>query len=114
MTAFPFDDVFGAGVQDTLAPSPAADVDRIDELGAFSVTFGGELATVRLGPERSDVFDRMLLPETLPETDPEFGLGYQRPAADPLGGRIGWNIGDPVVAAQLALEKKLPFAICAD
>ena len=52
--------------------------------------------------------------ETLPDTVPEFGLGYQRGAADPLGGRIGWVIGDPVIAGQLALEKKLPFAICAD
>ncbi len=110
----PFNDIFGVGVREELAPTPAADVARVDELGPFSVTFGGELATVRLGPARSDVFDRMRLPETLPETDPEFGLGYQRPAADPQGGRIGWNLGDPVVAAQLALEKKLPFAICAD
>ncbi len=110
----PFEDIFGAGVQESLAPTPAADVARIDELGAFSVTFGGELATVRLGPERSDVFDRMRLPQTLPETDPEFGLGYSRPAADPRGGRIGWNIGNGAIAAQLALEKKLPFAICAD
>ncbi len=110
----PFDDIFGLGVREELAPSPAADVSSIEELGAFSVIFGGELATVRLGAERTDLFDRMRLPQILPVTDPEFGLGYQRPAADPLGGRIGWNIGDPVVAATLALEKKLPFAICAD
>ena len=90
------------------------DVDNLDELGPYSVTFGGELATVRLGPERSDVFERMRLSDTLPETDPEFGLGYQLGSADPLGGRIGWDLGDPIIAAQLALEKKLPFAVCAD
>lgn len=110
----PFDEVFGPGVKEALAPSPSADVDALEELGAYSVTFGGELATVRLGPARSDVFDRMRLPETLPETDPEFGLGYQRGAADPLGGRIGWDLGDPVIAAELALQKQLPFAVCAD
>jgi hypothetical protein len=110
----PFDDVFGDGVKEALAPSPSADVDGLDELGAFSVTFGGQLATVRLGGERSDVFDRMRLVDTLPDTDPEFGLAFQRGAADPLGGRIGWLLGDPVIAGQLALEKKLPFAICAD
>jgi hypothetical protein len=110
----PFEDVFGPGVKEALAPSPAADVDGLDELGPFSVTFGGALATVRLGPERSDVFERMRLPETLPETDPQFGLGYRRGAADPLGGRIGWELGDPVAAARLALEKRLPFAVCAD
>jgi hypothetical protein len=110
----PFDDVFGAGVKEALAPSPSADVDALDELGAYSVTFGGELATARLGPERSDVFERMRLPDTLPDTDPEFGLGYQLGAADPLGGRIGWDLGDPVIAAELALEKQLPFAVCAD
>jgi hypothetical protein len=109
-----FDDVFGPGVKEALAPSPSADVDRLDELGAFSVTFGGELATVRLGAERSDVFERMRLPETLPDTDPEFALGYRRGAADPLGGRIGWDLGDPVVAAGLALGQQLPFAVCAD
>ncbi len=109
-----FDDLFGVGVKDELAPSPAADVDSVAELGAFSVIFGGELATVRLGPARTDLFERMRLPQILPMTDPEFGLGYQRPAADPLGGRIGWTIGDPVIAATLALEKQLPFAICSD
>jgi hypothetical protein len=110
----PFDDVFGEGVKEELAPSPSADVSALDGLGPFSVTFGGELATVRLGGDRGDVFDRMRMVETLPDTVPEFGLGYQRGVADPLGGRIGWVLGDPVIAGQLALEKKLPFAICAD
>lgn len=110
----PFDDVFGDGVKEALAPSPSADVAALDELGAYSVTFGGELATARLGARRSDVFERMRLPETLPETDPPFALGFQRGAADPLGGRIGWDLGNPVVAAGLALDKQLPFAVCAD
>ncbi|MDQ4055028.1 MAG: hypothetical protein M3237_20355 [Actinomycetota bacterium] len=110
----PFDDVFGSGVKEALAPSPSADVEALEELGAYSVTFGGELVTVRLGPERSDVFDRMRLPEKLPETDPEFGRGYRRGAADPLGGRIGWDLGDPAIAAELALDKELPFALCAE
>ena len=102
----------GRGVKAALAPSPSADVADLDELGPFSVTFGGELATARLGPDRGDAFDRMRLPETLPETDPEFGLGYQGGVADPLGGRIGYDLGDPVIAARLALENQLPFAVC--
>lgn len=109
-----FEGLFGAGVKDSLAPSPSADVARLQELGAYSITFGGELATARLGAARSDVFERMRLSETLPETDPAFELAFRRGAADPLGGRIGWDLGDPVIAGQLALEKQLPFAICAD
>lgn len=108
----PVDVALGPGVQEALAPSPAADLADLDELEAFSVVFGGELATVRLGPDRPDAFDRMRLAETLPETDPAFGRGYRGGVADPQGGRIGYTLADPTLATRLALERQLPFAVC--
>ncbi len=108
-----FDDVFGEGVLDQLASAPAADVAELTELTAFAVSFGGDLATARLGPTRGDTFPRSRLAETLPETDPAFAEGFQRPVADPSGGRIGYAIGDPRVAVELTMTRQLPFAVCA-
>ena len=85
-----------------------ADLAALDELGAFSVSFGGRLATARLGPVRGDVFDRARLP-----TDAEFARAYASPVADPQSGRIGYTLADPAQAARLALEQRLPFAVCA-
>ena len=113
-SCIPFDDAFGAGVHDQLSSGPAQDLAELEDLGPFAVSFGGDLATARLGPERPDTFARARLAETLPEGDPSFGAGFQRPVADPEGGRIGFRLGDPRVAAQLTLERRLPFAICAD
>jgi hypothetical protein len=106
------DEAFGDGVADELAPTPAADVASLAPLGPFSVAFGGELVTARLGAPRVDVFTRARLADTLPDTDPEFGLGYVDAVADPQGGRIGYNLGDGPVAARLAVERQLPFAVC--
>lgn len=106
------DEAFGAGVGDDLAPTPAADVASLDDLGPFSIAFGGRLVVARLGGARPDVFTRARLAETLPDTDPEFGKGYAAPVADPQGGRIGYTLGDGPVAARLAIERQLPFAVC--
>jgi hypothetical protein len=104
------DEVLGAG---DLAPTPDADLDDLEELGPFSVSFGGRLVTVRLGPLRTDVFERARLAEKLPATEPELGEGYGDPVvADPQGGRIGFQLGDGPVAARLAHERRLPFALC--
>ncbi len=108
-----FEVAFASDVADELAPAPAAVLDGVDELGAYSVSFGGSLGTVRLGPLRVDVFSRARLAEVLPRTDPEFEVGYTDPVADPQGGRIGYRLADPPVAARLALEHRLPFAVCA-
>jgi hypothetical protein len=113
-SCIPFDEAYGPGMHDRLASGPAADVARLDELGPFAVAFGSDLVTARLGERRGDVFDRARLGENLPEGDPSFGAGFQRPVADPAGGRIGYAIGDPRVAVQLVSERRLPFAICAD
>lgn len=112
-SCLPFDVAFGPGLEGELAAAPAADVAALQDLGAFSVSFGTELVTGRLGPRRTDVFDRAELADTMPRTDPEFGLGYQHPVADPQGGRIGYTIGDPRTAARLAIQQHLPFAVCA-
>lgn len=109
----PFVTAFGVDVEDELAPDPADMLDGLDTLTEFSVTFGGSLATARLGMLRSDVFDRARLADVLPSTDPEFGLGYADAVADPNGGRIGFRLEDAPLAAQLAVQQHLPFAVCA-
>lgn len=111
-TCIPYGDAFSEGSESELAAAPAADVDALDDLGPFSVSYGTELATVRLGVVRNDMFDRARLPDILPRTDPEFGLGYVDPVADPSGGRIGYTLGDPDVAERLARDRHLPFAVC--
>ncbi|CAN5383895.1 hypothetical protein BH09ACT12_BH09ACT12_25270 [soil metagenome] len=109
----PYDVAFDDGEATDLAAAPAADVEALDELGPFSVSYGTTLVTVRLGAVRNDTFDRARLPDILPRTDPEFGLGYLDPVADPSGGRIGYRLGDPDVAERLARRRHLPFAVCA-
>lgn len=109
----PFATTFGDDVVDDLAPAPASVLDGLDPLDAFSVSFGGSLATARLGEQRGDAFDRARIADVLPQTDPEFGRGYADAVADPAGGRIGFRIEDAPVAAELALGRQLPFAVCA-
>ncbi|MAS56160.1 MAG: hypothetical protein CMJ44_16335 [Pimelobacter sp.] len=108
----PYDVAFADGDEADLAPAPAGDLDDLDDLGFFSVSYGTELVTVRLGLARNDVFDRARLPDVLPRTDPDFALGYLDPVADPGGGRIGYRLGDPDVAERLAQQRRLPFAVC--
>lgn len=110
----PFEVAFGPGLEGQLAEAPAGDVAMLDDLDAWSLAFGSELATVRLGPERPDVFDRARLADNLPQTDPDFGLGFAKSVADPVGGRIGYDMGKPAVAATLALKQHLPFAVCGE
>ncbi len=113
-SCIPFDDAYGPGMHERLASGPAADVARLEELGPFAVAFGRALATARLGESRGDVFLRARLADTLPEGDPSFGAGFRRPVADPSSGRIGYSIGDPRIAVRVTLERRLPFAVCAD
>lgn len=85
---------------------------QVDELGAFSVSFEGELATARLGVERRDLFDRLALGDDWPASDPAFGDGFAGGAADPASGRLGYEMVSAPRAAQLALTRTLPFAVC--
>lgn len=111
-SCIPFETAFGPGIRVELATQPALDYAALDELGPFSVTFGGSLATARLGDGREDAFERLRLGEGLPSTEPEFGLGYRNGVVDPQTGRIGFDMGDPAVAADLAIDRQLPFAVC--
>lgn len=110
----PFESAFGADVEDELAATPAADLAELETLEAWSLSFGGSLATARLGADRTDVFERMRLAENLPATEPEFARGFTDGVADPVGGRIGYSMPDPAAAALLTRQRNLPFAVCTD
>ncbi|KRA39119.1 hypothetical protein ASD81_11295 [Nocardioides sp. Root614] len=107
-----FDTVFGAGMQAQLAAAPAAALSGLDELDGFGVALGNELATVLLGDDRSDAFERARIAEVMPPTVPEFPLAMSRPVADPSTGRLGYTLGDPAAAAELTRTQHLPFAVC--
>lgn len=110
----PFDTVFGEGMESQLAAAPAAELSMLDPIDGFSVAFGGELVTVRLGPDREDAFERMRIGDVMPRTDPEFGAAFARGVADPSGGRIGYDLARPASAIELTQGRHLPFAVCAD
>lgn len=82
---------------------------RLSALDAYAVEFGGTLATARLGAGREDLFARLRLGRSLPE----FARIFTRGVADPNSGRIGFEMADPVSAANLTLRHRLPFAVCA-
>lgn len=82
--------------------------DDLTELGPFSLSFGGTLVTARLGEDRSDVFARARL-----EAGASFERAFGDPVADPGTGRIGFDLEDGALAADLAVRDDLPFAVCA-
>ncbi|WP_193613023.1 hypothetical protein [Nocardioides lijunqiniae] len=101
------------GADAAIAATGGATEAELDDLETWSVSFGGSLATVRLGPSRDDVFDRLRVSEALPSTGPALARGFTQGVADPVGGRIGFAMADPAVAARLTLQRRLPFAACA-
>ncbi len=110
----PFDTVFGDGMEAQLAEAPRAALRSLDPLEGFSVTLGADLATVRLGPTRTDAFDRLRLSEVMPAIRPEFGAGFARGVADPSTGRLGYDLERPTAAVELIRDEHLPFAVCGD
>ena len=101
------DEALGGGARDRAA------LDPLDELDAFSVGFGGTLVTVRLGAGRADVFDRARLARAGAQRGTAFGTAYRQPVVgDPSTGRIGVRLGDGPLAARLAQQRRLPFAVC--
>ena len=82
--------------------------DERNPLAAWSVQFEGTLATARLGPGRTDLFERM----RFAQADPGFAAAFTGGVADPLTGRIGFVMRDPAQAAQLALTGALPLTTC--
>ncbi len=89
------------------APSGAS---GLEPLSAYSVALEGTLATVRLGTDRQDLFERI----ALAAEDRQVAKAFEGGVADPASGRIGYRLVDPVGAAELTLRRALPFAACAD
>lgn len=94
-------------------PPAGVDTGGLDELAAWSVALQGGLATARLGELRSDAFDRLRLGETWPARGASFTDGFRDGVADPSTGRIGYQLTDPVVAADLVRRRTVPVAACA-
>ncbi|HJQ03910.1 MAG TPA: hypothetical protein VJ872_00570 [Nocardioides sp.] len=107
------DSVFGAGTSAQLASGSKQMVGQLQPLDGFAIAFGGELATVTLGEDRTDIFARLRLAGVLPAVKPDFGTGFAQGVADPSTGRLGYQVSRPAVAAQLTTQQKLPFAVCA-
>ena len=88
------------------------DVTDLDDLDAFAVTFGDHLATVRMGRDRADLFERLDLGDDWPDGSPSFADGFTQGVGDPTTGRIGYDVPRPAVAAGLVLTDTVPFAVC--
>ncbi|WP_344148934.1 hypothetical protein [Nocardioides koreensis] len=110
----PFADALGpdATAEDQDAVLARHDVTDLEPLDAVAVSFGDHLATVRLGRDRTDLFDRLHLGDDWPVASPSFEDGFARGVGDPTTGRIGYDVPHPAVAAGLALTETLPFAVC--
>ena len=81
---------------------------RLAPVDAYSVEFGGGLATLRLGEDRDDLFYRLKLGDRVPAYRKVFTHGV----ADPSTGRIGFRVTNPVTAAALVTSEPVPFAVC--
>jgi hypothetical protein len=81
---------------------------RLAPVEAYSVEFGGGLATLRLGEDRDDLFVRLKLADRVPAYKKVFTNGV----ADPATGRIGFRVTSPVTAATLVTSEPVPFAVC--
>ena len=98
----------GAEEQDALlAEHP---VTTLAPLDGFALTFGDHAATVRVEPDRTDLFERLRIGEDWPVRG--FPQAYVDGAADPASGRIGYTVPRPPAAVGLALLEELPFAVC--
>lgn len=95
----------------------AHDVTALDPLDAFAVEFGDHLATVRMSPDRADLFERLHLADDWPQGrdgsgTPAFADGFASGVGDPASGRIGFDVPHPPVAVRLTLLETLPFGVC--
>jgi hypothetical protein len=81
---------------------------RLAPVEAYSVEFGGGLATLRLGEDRDDLFYRLKLGDRAAAYQKVFTNGV----ADPSSGRIGFRVTNPVAAATLVTTQPIPFAVC--
>ncbi|MEU6133426.1 hypothetical protein [Nocardioides sp. NPDC047086] len=81
---------------------------RLAPVEAYSVEFGGGLATLRLGEDRDDLFYRLKLGDQVAAYKKVFTHGV----ADPSSGRIGFRVKSPVTASTLVTSEPVPFAVC--
>lgn len=81
---------------------------RLAPVEAYSVEFGGGLATLRLGEDRGDLFYRLKLGDQAAAYTKVFTHGV----ADPSTGRIGFRVTNPVTAATLVTSEPVPYAVC--
>lgn len=103
-----------ATYEDQAALVEVADPTYLRPLESFSVSFGDQVATARLGVDRTDLHERAHLVGLWPDTG---GIGLEAgfeglAVADPGTGRIGLRVVDPVAAATFTLAEMLPFAVC--
>ena len=80
----------------------------LQPLDGYALELTERVATARLSTGRTDLFDRMRMASAVPAFEKTFTGGV----ADPVSGRIGYQLTDPAQAVQLALTHKLPFAVC--
>jgi hypothetical protein len=108
----PLPDALGpdAGAEEQEALLAEHPVTTLEPLEEFAVAFGDHDATVRVQPDRSDLFERLRIGEDWPVAG--FPEAYVDGAADPASGRIGYTLPRPPAAVGLALLEELPFAVC--
>lgn len=88
---------------------------NLDEVPAFSVSFGEGLATARLGHDRGDLIARGRITRAWPVVKGARGFadGFgQQVLVDPSSGRVGLVPRSPQAARAVTLADLLPFAIC--
>ncbi|MBO0842838.1 MAG: hypothetical protein J2O46_06610, partial [Nocardioides sp.] len=81
---------------------------RLKPVAAYSVGIGDGLATVWIGEDREDLFERMRLGDGVPA----YRQTFISPVGDPTAGRMGFKVSSPVAAADLVARQPLPFAAC--
>lgn len=108
----PVDQALGpeAGSEELDRLLAAVPVTTLDDLPAVAVGFGDHNATVRMEPDRDDLFARLDAGRDWPQ--PDFAETFRNGVGDPTSGRIGYHVPRPAAAARLTLLEELPFAIC--
>ena len=113
-TACTVDEAFGSDVSGDLAPTPAADLGALERARRRSRSASAaRLVTARLGPgARATSSTGPGWPRRCRRPTPSSGSATASRWRDPSSGRIGYQLGDGPVAARLAHERQLPFAVC--
>ncbi|CAM3499037.1 hypothetical protein NODU109028_19740 [Nocardioides dubius] len=121
-TCVPLAEALGddATVEDQDALLAQVDIRYLRPLAAWAVNFDSRVLTARLSPERADQRERADLHQRADLVDVwpvvgaiGWGDGFEgMTVADPITGRIGAQVRNPVAAANLVLSGRIPFAVC--